>query len=488
MLMWQFWCALLCVLWLYFLWTRRKFYLLTLKIPGKLGLPIVGMALNLNRENVLQKICYYLDILGPAGLTWLGPIPIFIVSDPQLIQDIFTSPNCVNKAITYKALDQVGASLMSLEDPQWSVHRKLLNPAFGHKVLLSFVPVFNTETAHLLKSLDELVDNGEMDLRPLLQSFTLRIAIQTTMGSDVKSSENFKNDKLLQDYQCLLEAITDMCMSPWLIYKTVRRLLGKERHYSSAKSEVQGFIRKLIESNLAKDTPPLPQDKNIFINLAIDLWKRGIFSLKNVENESNSIVFGAFETTSNTIAYALMLLSMFPEYQEKAFEEILTLFPHTGDFEVTYADTQQMVYLDLILSESMRVIAPVPLLARQTSEDVMLSNGVVLPKGLQILINIFHLHRNKEIWGNDADTFNPDHFLPHNMQDKHPYAYIPFTKGIRNCIGWRYGLISAKVTIAKLLRNYKFTTSFKFEDLVFVEDITMKLKTVPLIKLQRRNE
>lgn len=154
-----------------------------------------------------------------------------------------------------------------------------------------------------------------------------------------------------------------------------------------------------------------------------------------MEDESNIIVFGAFETTANTVYYTLMLLAMFPEYQEKAFDEIKSLFPKTGDFEVTYADTQQMVYLDLILNESMRVVPPVPVVSRQTSQDLKLSNGIVIPQGVQIAIDMFHMHRSKQIWGEDAETFNPDHFLPHNIQDKHPYAYIPFTKGIRNCIG-----------------------------------------------------
>lgn len=61
-------------------------------------------------------------------------------------------------------------------DPRWNMHRKLLNPAFGHKVLLSFLPIFNTETALLVKALDDLVDEGEKDLTPLLQRFTLSIA------------------------------------------------------------------------------------------------------------------------------------------------------------------------------------------------------------------------------------------------------------------------------------------------------------------------
>ncbi|ALC46388.1 Cyp313a5 [Drosophila busckii] len=493
MLTWQLWFALLFVIWIYLLWTRRSYYLLTLKIPGPLGYPILGMAHKLlKRENVLKEFGYYLQQHGSALFSWLGPIPFLIVADPQMIQDILTSPHCVNKGIIYKAVDDgAGVGLFSLKDPRWSVHRKLLNPAFGHKVLLSFLPTFNDETTTLLQSFDALVGDGEKDLIPLLQSFTLGIATQTTMGSDVKGAEIITNNKLLEDYQCVLETMTDMCFSPWLSSKLIRQLYGKEKRYANSKLEIREFIRKLIERKLARDAQETEldnqkQDKNIFLNLATDLLKRGVFNWKNVEDESNVIVFGAFETTANTVSYSLILLSMFPQYQQKAFEEILSLFPDRGDFEVTYADVQQMVYLDLIINESMRVMAPVPVVSRQTSEDVLLTNGIVIPKGVQIAIDIFHLHRSKSIWGEDAETFNPDHFLPHNFQEKHPYAYIPFTKGIRNCIGWRYALISAKITLAKLIRNYSFTTSFKFEDLYFVEDITLKFKTVPLIEIHRR--
>ncbi|KAH8383501.1 hypothetical protein KR009_008941 [Drosophila setifemur] len=536
MLTWTLWCGLLFVLWIYFLWSRRRFYLLTLKIPGPLGYPILGMAHWLwNREDILNAFAIFLEKHGPTIFSWLGPIPFMIVSDPQVVQDIFTSPHCINKGIIYKAVDDgAGIGLFSLTDPRWSLHRKLLNPAFSHKMLLSFLPIFNQETGLLLDQLKPLQDDGEKNLIPLLQRFALGIATQTTMGRNVKSAECFRSNNLLERYQCMLETMTDMCFSPWLNSKWIRQLLGKESHYHQAKTEIRLFIRKvsmkhgklfspdslcvyfqLIEKKLADDEKEeLPaiqssEQKNIFLNLAMDIMKRGVFNWKNVEDESNIIVFGAFETSANAAYYTLMLLAMFPEYQEKAFEEIKSLFPQTGDFEVTYEDTQQMVYLDLILNESMRVVPPVPVVSRQTSQDVKLSNGIVIPQGVQIAIDIFHIHRSKKIWGPDAETFNPDHFLPHNFREKHPYAYIPFTKGIRNCIGgktiyvyfgicnvsiteinlllgWRYALISAKVTLAKLLRNYRFKTSFPFEDLYFVEDITMKLKTVPLLELQTR--
>lgn len=370
MLTWQLWCALLCVLWLYFLWTRRRFYLLALKIPGPLGYPIIGMAHKvLRKENIFPVFEYYWKKHGSFVLSWLGPIPLLFLADPQLVQDIFTSPHCINKGLIYKAIDDgLGEGLISLEESRWRKHRKLLNPAFGHKVLLSFVPIFNAETAILLKSLDALLDDGEKDLIPFLKSFTFSIASQTTMGSEVK--DHIK-DTIIQDWQCVQQTITDMCLSPWLCSKTLRQLLGKEEQYSNAKSELRGFVRKLIESKLTQvsEDHTLPQVKNVFLNLATGLLKCGIFSSKNVEDETIVNVSGAFETTANTIAYTLMLLSMFPEYQERAFEEIVTLFPDTGNFEVTYEDTQQMVYLDMIINESMRLIAPLPIIARQSSSS-----------------------------------------------------------------------------------------------------------------------
>lgn len=265
---------------------------------------------------------------------------------------------------------------------------------------------------------------------------------------------------------------------------------------------------QLVDKKLSRDIQDKTTgNKNFFLNLAVEHLKRGSFDRENVENESIVMVLGAFETSSKTLANTIILLAMFPEYQEKAFEEILALFPNAGDFSVSYEDTQQMVYMDLVLRECMRLIAPVPVVARQASKDVRLSNGVCMPKGTQILIDIFHMHRSKDIWGPEADSFNPDHFLPHNFQEKHPYAYIPFTKGLRNCIGawcmlnellihifnhifqnsgWRYGILSMKVTLAKLVRNYKFSTSFNYKNLQFIDNITIKLATTPLLKLERR--
>ncbi|KAL9888681.1 cytochrome P450 313a4 isoform 1-T1 [Glossina fuscipes fuscipes] len=482
--------TLITLLWIYWLWTRRKFYSLFLKLRGPLGYPFIGMAHHLiRREEVLSKLSVYNKMYGPVWCSWVGPYPFVVISDPVIAQEVLLSPNCVNKCFIYDGLDYtVGSSLFSLKEPRWSVHRKIFNPAFNHKILLSFIPLFNEEVDALVLTLDKYAGNGPVDLMQTMQTYTLCLATRTTMGGMSINRDHFEKT-LVQSYQSALENTADVVFSPWLKCEFLQRMRGKQKKYSSARMDINHFIRKLVNAQLSiNDSDERSPDNSLFIDIAIENFKCDRFTRTNVDNECGAIVFGAFETTANSIVYTLMLLAMFPNCQEKVYEELLSEFPETGNVNITYNNTQNLIYMDMVLNETMRVLAPVPLVARETMNDIKLSNGVTLPSGVQIAIDIFNMHRRKDIWGPEAETFNPDNFLSTNLQNKHSYAFIPFTKGLRYCIGWKYALLSTKITLAKLLRNYKFTTDLKFEHLKFVEDITLKLQKLPLFTIERRDE
>ncbi|XP_039947687.1 probable cytochrome P450 313a4 isoform X1 [Bactrocera tryoni] len=484
----------LLLLWIHVLWSRRAFYKLIWKISGPLGYPIVGMAHRLmRREDILSAFKEEEQKFGQTFFSWLGPYPFLVVGDPQIAQDILTSPHCVNKSFIYSALDDgAGRGLFSLPNPKWNLHRRLLNPAFGHKVLLNLMPIFNQEVNKLIKTF-EMFLTEEVNLTKVFQNFTLKIAAQTTMGDKIPSDDiNNFSEGLLSCYKCVQDSMTQMCFSPWLNFKAFNYFWKNRDSYKEAKSKIRTYIRNLIKQKTMYE-PELSEnkralDQNIFIHRALNLAQKGHFDWQNVEDECNVIVFGAFETTSNTLMYILMLLAMFPQYQDKVFDEVCSIYSSKDDNEITYSDTQLMIYLDMVINETMRVMAPVPLVARQTEQEVRLSNDVVIPKGLQVAIDIFNMHRRTDIWGHEAHIFNPDNFLPSNLDGKHPYAFIPFTKGIRNCIGWRYALLSMKVTIARLILNYRFSTTFEYQNLHFVEDITIKLKETPLLRIYERNK
>ncbi|XP_017490483.1 PREDICTED: probable cytochrome P450 313a4 [Rhagoletis zephyria] len=292
---------------------------------------------------------------------------------------------------------------------------------------------------------------------------------------------------LLQSFQFVQETITEMGTLSWLNMRALVWMLGDYEQYKKSKANIRKFINNLITERTIAKPDGSKLDENIFINRAIELFQQGSFTRQNIEDESVVLVFGAFETTATTLNHVLILLAMFPEYQERVFEEVISFFPDKETFEMNYSDINQLTYVSMVVDETMRVMATVPLVGRHVRADTKLSNGIILPEGLQILIDIFNMQRRKDIWGADAHIFNPENFLPSNLEGKHPYCYIPFTKGVRNCIGSKYALLSLKVAIAKLIKKFRFTTEFDYKDLQFVENITIKLKQMPLLKIQKRS-
>lgn len=86
-----------------------------------------------------------------------------------------------------------------------------------------------------------------------------------------------------------------------------------------------------------------------------------------------------------------------------------------------------------MVKEVLRLYPSAPLVSRELTEELEI-NGVILPPGTSLLLRIYDLHRDPEQFP-DPLRFDPDRFLPKNTQKRHPFAYLPFSAGSRNCIG-----------------------------------------------------
>lgn len=128
------------------------------------------------------------------------------------------------------------------------------------------------------------------------------------------------------------------------------------------------------------------------------------------------------------------MLAMHPEYQERVFEEISGLLGNTNDAVVDREIIGKLVFTEQCIRETMRIIPIVPMIARTNTRPIQLRN-VVLPVGTQIAISINSLHRSTEHWGADATEYKPDRFSPDRLKNIHPYAFLGFSGGPRNCIG-----------------------------------------------------
>lgn len=129
------------------------------------------------------------------------------------------------------------------------------------------------------------------------------------------------------------------------------------------------------------------------------------------------------------------MLAMHPEYQEKLFEELLSIMPNT-DVDLTPTLINKMIYLDQCMREAQRLFPTVPLIGRTSTETFKL-DGYEIPPNIPIFVGIRQIHRKESLYGSDAHLYKPERFKPneHHPNKDQPGMYLPFSLGSRNCIG-----------------------------------------------------
>ena len=86
------------------------------------------------------------------------------------------------------------------------------------------------------------------------------------------------------------------------------------------------------------------------------------------------------------------------------------------------------------------------------------AGGYEIPAGVSVALLIYGMHHNPSVYP-EPETFKPERFLPENSKGRHPFAFIPFSAGPRNCIGQKYALLEIKIVMANLLRRFQFSVT-----------------------------
>jgi cytochrome P450 len=104
----------------------------------------------------------------------------------------------------------------------------------------------------------------------------------------------------------------------------------------------------------------------------------------------------------------------------------------------------------------MRLYPPAYLLARRSEVDQEIG-GYAIPAGITVGVSQYATHRHPAFW-HDPDRFDPDRFAPAREVERHPYAYFPFGRGPRACIGLHFAMLEAVIAVAVLLQRYRVTS------------------------------
>nr|XP_009924714.1 PREDICTED: cytochrome P450 4V2 [Haliaeetus albicilla] len=206
-------------------------------------------------------------------------------------------------------------------------------------------------------------------------------------------------------------------------------------------------------------------------------------SYRDIREEVDTFMFEGHDTTAAAMNWALYLLGHNPEAQKKVHRELDEVFGNT-ERPVTIDDLKKLRYLECVVKEALRLFPSVPMFARALREDCCIK-GYQVPKGTNVLVITYALHRDPESFPDPAE-FRPERFFPENCKGRHPYAYVPFSAGPRNCIGQRFAQMEEKALLALILRHFWVDSCQKPEELGTTGELILRPNNGIWIKLKRR--
>ncbi|XP_069699708.1 cytochrome P450 4C1-like [Periplaneta americana] len=437
----------------------------------------------------------------PMFRTWNSGKPQIHLMKPEDVEVILRSSDHIDKGHFYRFLHKwLGTGLLTSTGQKWFTHRKMITPTFHFKILDSFVEVFSEKSEILVDKLKKEIGSQRFDVYPYITKCALDIICETAMGTQIYAQDEKESEYVKAVYD-MSELTVHRMFRPWLHNDFLYKLTEKGKRHAECLRVLHGFTKKVIQERKAQldgdfnRSPTTSTDEDAFIGKKkrkafLDLLlesSAGDVKLTDEElrEEVDTFMFEGHDTTSAGMSWALFLLGLHPDVQEKAYQEQKNIF-QGSERSVTMKELNEMKYLERVIKESLRLYPSVPIFARQLHSEAKLDNFTI-PAGCSVAFHVYNVHRNPEQFPN-PENFDPDNFLPEKVAKRHPYAYIPFSAGPRNCIGQKFALLEEKTVLSYVLRNYEVTSLDKRQDITLMPELVLRPEKGINISIKPRNK
>ena len=404
-------------------------------VMGEPGLPLVGKTLAMMSRGPALSLEQYRRF-GPVSWTTVLGMKVVSAVGPDACQAVL-----VNKD---KAFSQNGwewfigpffkRGLMLLDGDEHKYHRRIMQEAFTRPRLEGYVE----QLTPIIDAQVPAWPTGEpFLLYPALKQLTLDVAAAVFMGADEEERRSPETAEVAQAFVDCVRAGLSVVRVPVPGLRWHRGLKGR--------ALLEEYFRARIPAKRDSD------DQDLFAALChVETDEGHAFTDEDVVSHMIFLMMAAHDTSTITATATLYFLAKHPEWQERCREES----QEYGDGPIDLAGTEKLESLDLAFEEAMRLVTPVPGMARRAVVDTEIL-GHYVPAGTMVNVSGWASHLLPNLWA-AADSFDPNRFDEPRREDKqHRYAALPFGGGVHKCIGMHFGRAEVKALLHRVLLTHR---------------------------------
>ncbi|OIT04289.1 cytochrome p450 714c2 [Nicotiana attenuata] len=368
----------------------------------------------------------WLKKYGDVFMISIGSTQILGVTKPEMVREIMnTSANFDKPPYHMELLKPLfGDGVITSSGAKWNSQRKIIAPEFHLEKLKGMIKLIQEAAVRVVEQWKAEIEKAAQEIFSKLTTLWLTV---------------FKN--------LVFYAIPGMRHFP----------TKRNRKIKALEKEIQTSILKVIEERKQAGI-----EKNLLQTILEAAKSSGLrqdSANKFIVDNCKNIYLAGYETTAVSAQWCLVLLSVYPEWQNRVRSEVIEVCKgQLPDHDMI----SRMKQLTKMINETLRLYTPVPVLPREVFADMKFGD-ICIPKGINIWLLATTLHTDPNVWGPDANEFNPDRF-ENGVAGActHPYLYMPFGYGVRVCVGQNFALLELKILISLLLSHFSFSLSPKY--------------------------
>ncbi|CAJ1929450.1 unnamed protein product [Sphenostylis stenocarpa] len=429
--------------------------------PSIPSFPLIGN-LHLLKHPIHRTLHALSQKYGPIFTLRFGYQPVLVVSSAAAAEECFTKNDIIfanrfhSTKTKYLAFNNTVITVSSYGDHWRNLRRISSLEILSNHRLNSFLGIRNDETLKLLRKLARVSgkDAGftRVELRPMFAELTFNIVMRMVCGKRYYGEEELDgtNAEEAKKFRDVMDELSQFGLGSNLgDFVPIFRLFNFSGHKKLRKfgEKLDALFQGLIDEHRSKKES---SDTMIDHLLSSQQSQPEYYTDQIIKGLIMALIVAGTETSAAAIEWGMSHLVNNPEVLEKARIELDT---HVGEVRlVEEMDVTKLQYLQNIVSETLRLTPPVPMLIPHLSSEHCTVGGYDVPRNTVLMVNAWAIHRDPELWANPT-SFKPERFENGPVNGR---QLIPFGMGRRACPGAAMAQRTLGLTLSSLIQCFEW--------------------------------